>query len=827
MAPTWGSAKGTGSTKFRVGIELTIPTPSVSDTAVTVTTKVWVWTKDKVTDSSVTLTQGGSAVNPGTTTVSVVTPSNSDWSTSNQKLVHTSTKSVPTSYVDQELASSATVSGINSAGSGTSAWVTVQGILKKSPAVIPDAPTGAEATRVSDSSQIVTWANTNPTVQPKKYLGLRIQRWDNVGKKWISLKSLGVVSAFTDLTTVADRGYQYQVQAFNGAGGSTWSRTATIYTRPKAPSQISAKRSGSNVVVTWKNESTIATSWRIRYFKNGVDQGVIASVSPATTTTWTHVSPDASAAHRYEVIAVAGGLESVVSGAVDPGIPAPLAPLHPTDLLPDGTIHAASEPLTLRWRHVSADSSAQTARSLMLREAGTDTNLLASTGRELTATANASTDQLTAAAHYLRDGDPVKVMGGVIPAPLAAGTYYAIVDSPSLLRLALTEDNAEDRIAINLTANSSGVMIRVPSDLDGNSAYVIAGGLTAGKRYEWSAATKGLYSGVSPVSDWAPMASFSVATKPLATIVFPEDGDTTMSPYATVVWGFYSPDLGVQQGWWQASLWRDTTLLEDAEGEGAWDSYTFSYELQNGVEYRIELVTEGTNGLASAMNSVTFTPEFIGPIEPGIALTWDADDGIVEIDITNPSDSDKPLAANNIVEHSLPGGAWTQIARNVPPNTTILHYLPTPNVVNQYRIKATSSDGKTTSSTAAISCDNTGDWYWLNGGTAFNVIAKARYSGGVDIDLELDKELHDFAGRTRPVEYTGTIVRQEIEISAQFPRDEEGYESMADFERLVRTPGLVYYRDMVGRRIKCSLSKVSFSDSENLIDFSAKLTESD
>ena len=50
--------------------------------------------------------------------------------------------------------------------------------------------------------------------------------------------------------------------------------------------------------------------------------------------------------------------------------------------------------------------------------------------------------------------------------------------------------------------------------------------------------------------------------------------------------------------------------------------------------------------------------------------------------------------------------------------------------------------------------------------------------------------LHAFAGRSRPVEYTGSLVTNEIEVSATFPRDEEGYAARAEFKTLVETAGL-------------------------------------
>ena len=827
MAVSWGSAKGTGN-KFRVGIEITIPTPSVSDTSVTVEVEYWFWSKDALNDASISLTKSGSGANAGTVTVSASTPSNSDWSKSNKKKVRTETKVIPTSSSDQVLTVTASMDGVDEAGTGTVATHTVKGTLKKSPLAQPDAPTGCTTTRNSDTSQTVSWTNVNPAASTKRYLGILLQRWDNVQNKWYDLKRLGVVTSFTDTTTIADREYQYRVASFNGGGTSAFATSAKRQTSPAAPTKVAATRPASNVVVSWQNASTIATSFKVHHFRDGVDQGIVASGIPVGTTTWSHVGASLDSTHSYRVIAVAV-LEGPPSAASTP-LPIAAAPLRPTGLQPNGTIHSSSDAITLSYRHQATDGSTQTARKMHLCEAGSDVNLMPpSTRRTLAATGNSLTNALTVAAHYLNTGDPFEFSAGTPPVPLALGTtYYAIVDSPSTFRIASSEENAEDNISLDITSVGASMMVSNPVEITNEQAIILpADYLTPGKAYEWRAATKGAYSGAEPMSDYSTVAAFRVASQPTATIAFPTDGDTTLAPAALVAWAFYSPDPGVKQAWWQASLWEGSTLLESMEGDGNWDSYAFGYRLVNGVTYRVDVLLEGTNGIQSNLATATFTAEFVGPMAPGIALTWDSEDGYVEIDITNPTDPDAPAADRNAIEHSLPGGAWSQIAKDVPPDTTVIHFLPTPNAVNNYRVRAVAEDGATTISTAAISCDNSGDWYWLNGGPAFDVIAKARYSGAADIDLALDKELHEFAGRTRPVEYTGTIVRQEIEISAQFTRDEEGYQAMREFETLVRTPGLVYYRDMVGRKLRCSLSRVSFSDSDNLIDFTARLTESD
>ena len=104
--------------------------------------------------------------------------------------------------------------------------------------------------------------------------------------------------------------------------------------------------------------------------------------------------------------------------------------------------------------------------------------------------------------------------------------------------------------------------------------------------------------------------------------------------------------------------------------------------------------------------------------------------------------------------------------------------------------------------------------------------AKVRYEGSTATTFSLDKALHTFAGRTAPVEFSGTATKYEIEVSALLTRDDEGFATYDDLLTLVRTPGNVWYRDRDGRSLRCSLGEVELSDRDDqLMEFRASLTE--
>ena len=833
MAITWGAAKGSPN-KFRTGIDLKIPVPTVSDSSVTVTVEYWIWTKDALSDGAITLTKSGNATNPGTSSVSATTPSNSDWSTRNKVMVRSETKVIAVTDEDQTLQVSADLRGVNEAGTATIARHSVSGVLKRSPLAVPDTPTGAVASRNSDTSHTLTWANTNPTTASKRYAGLNVYRRDNVATSWALIKELaGIVTSFTDTTTRADRQYTYAVRARNAAGLSPGQATSpAIETNPAPPIEIDARRIGSNVVLSWKNVSTIADTYTILHATDGIEDGSPLDIEiDAAATTYTHAGAVVDVSHTYWIVPV--GERTGPRSAASPVVPTAARPLPADGLTPNGVVLASADPILLSWDHGDdGGEGAQVARSVRLRAqpavAGDPSGpWIYLTSRSLAGSGSASSDTLTISGHMLNTGGLVRFTDGTPPAPLSLGVdYYAIPVTASSLRVALSEEDAEDGIYVDLSDDGAGFTTFNPVALSNSQQLIIAGGtLTPGAAYEWTVATRGIYAGTNPLSDWAPVAAFRAGSIPTLTWNYPEDGDTTDSPQVLAAWGFYSPDEGVTQAWWQVALYRGDTLVEIAESADDWGEYLFEAPLVNGVEYRIEGIVEGSNGIRSEVASTSFTPEYVGPLAPGVSLYWDVDEGEVEIEITNTPDDDKPDAITNTVEHSLPGGRWTVIATNVPTGTTLVHYLPYPNQLNQYRITGIAADKSRADHVVAIDCTNSGDWYWLNGGSGYSVKAKARYFGGASQTLSLDKELHAFAGRSRPVEYTGSLVTNEIEVSATFPRDDEGYAARAEFKTLVETAGPIYYRDPAGLRMKCSLREVSFNESGHLIDFSAKLTE--
>lgn len=78
----------------------------------------------------------------------------------------------------------------------------------------------------------------------------------------------------------------------------------------------------------------------------------------------------------------------------------------------------------------------------------------------ISVTADAGTDELTwASAHGCVTGEMVSFTAGTMPSPLVAGTsYYAIVSSTTVMKVATTRVNALAATAIDLTTTGSTVV---------------------------------------------------------------------------------------------------------------------------------------------------------------------------------------------------------------------------------------------------------------------------------------------------------------------------------------------------------------------------------
>lgn len=262
---------------------------------------------------------------------------------------------------------SATVNMASGIGSAT-----VTGTVNIPPDA-PSAPTLGTVTRVSDTSQTITWTRVASATAP--YTSQQVQRREFNGS-WSAFATIFTANrtetangaeTFTDTSTTANKLYQYRVVAFNSSGSAASATGPYTYTTPSAPGVTLEATSSTQVT------ATVDTKVPHGNYKNELQYSSAGGAWTALTTlaagvdsyTWT---PPAAAS-----IQVRSRTVIVAPTSTDPGnglasgyansntVPLQSPPLAPTNLTPNGANVDRTKAVAASWTYTSTDTSAQTA----------------------------------------------------------------------------------------------------------------------------------------------------------------------------------------------------------------------------------------------------------------------------------------------------------------------------------------------------------------------------------------------------------------------------------------------------------------------------------
>lgn len=227
----------------------------------------------------------------------------------------------------------------------------------------PNAPSNVTATRQSDTRVNLAWTNNGGT-------SINVHRWDNVSG-WKHVAALGAVSSYADQSTMADRTYEYDIYANNGAGSSAAGTSNGVSTTPAAPSSLVAAKSGTTITLTWTNNSTISSGTVVEH---GTVVGGVTTWdgSPLATlgvvTTYQHTSANPAHVHVYRVRATKSGLSS--GYATSNTVALQMPPSSPTVTLNAAVLDLNVTALTITVGHNAVDASIQTSAEVRYRKVG-------------------------------------------------------------------------------------------------------------------------------------------------------------------------------------------------------------------------------------------------------------------------------------------------------------------------------------------------------------------------------------------------------------------------------------------------------------------------
>jgi hypothetical protein len=184
-------------------------------------------------------------------------------------------------------------------------WQTRIGAFKFSstPPTPPDAPTNLTAAAPDCDQVDLTWQDNadNET-------GFYVERSIN-GTTFSQIATVGAdVENYSDTTVAAQTQYWYRVKAYNSAGDSAYSNTATVTTPqctgtpPAAPTIRSARAGRTNVRIRWRDNATDETGYRIY---RGLSAGSLSLVAtlPANTRYYNDTGLSRRTRYYYKVCA--------------------------------------------------------------------------------------------------------------------------------------------------------------------------------------------------------------------------------------------------------------------------------------------------------------------------------------------------------------------------------------------------------------------------------------------------------------------------------------------------------------------------------------------
>jgi hypothetical protein len=182
----------------------------------------------------------------------------------------------------------------------------------------PNAPTGLSAIAAGASINL-TWTDnsTNET-------GFEVRRATTAGGPYSTVQTVAAnTTTFSDALTVTGT-YYYVVRAYNAGGNSADTNEAgATVSAPAAPSGLSALVSGSNVNLTWTDNSNNESGFQV--LRSNIPSGPYSLVGTTVANATGHADNAGSGSYYYVVRSFNGIAQSANSNEVSAIVTTPLA----------------------------------------------------------------------------------------------------------------------------------------------------------------------------------------------------------------------------------------------------------------------------------------------------------------------------------------------------------------------------------------------------------------------------------------------------------------------------------------------------------------------
>ncbi|MCR4399964.1 MAG: fibronectin type III domain-containing protein [Syntrophomonadaceae bacterium] len=194
----------------------------------------------------------------------------------------------------------------------------------------PAAPSGLTATAATTSQIDLRW-----TDNADNEAGFAIERRTG-GGDWVQVATTGPnAPVFSDTGLTPGTTYSYRVRAYNAAGFSDYSNTAsatTLVEPPSAPTDLHAEAVSENRVdLSWTDTSSNEDGFRIERSTGSGDYALVATVA-AGAQAYSDTGLTAGTTYRYRVAAYNSGGQSSYAGPATVTTPGSALPAAPSNL---------------------------------------------------------------------------------------------------------------------------------------------------------------------------------------------------------------------------------------------------------------------------------------------------------------------------------------------------------------------------------------------------------------------------------------------------------------------------------------------------------------
>ncbi len=219
----------------------------------------------------------------------------------------------------------------------------------------PTSPTALTAAAGSSTQINLSWTNRSTQAT-----GVKIERSTNGGSTWAQIDTVAAgVATYADTTVHEAASYQYRIRAYETVGGvaynSGYTSSAAATTPLNDPTNlVVTATSGNQVVVTWTDNSSAETAYKVERSTDGTTWTVFTAAANATT--YTDSTAAAGTTYIYRVKASKSGNASAY-------VTAPAVTTRPTDPSALTATAASATQINLAWTAGSGQSAFTVERS--------------------------------------------------------------------------------------------------------------------------------------------------------------------------------------------------------------------------------------------------------------------------------------------------------------------------------------------------------------------------------------------------------------------------------------------------------------------------------